>query len=94
VTGVEISTDGGAAWHGAQMLGEPQRYAWRFWEYRWRTPAQAGRHTLMARATDSRGRVQPMQRDTHRGSYVISHVMPIEVEVASRPRGTAESFAI
>jgi len=25
--------------------------------------------------------VQPMQRDTHRGSYIISHVQPIEVEV-------------
>ena len=34
----------------------------------------------MARATDARGNVQPMQRDANLRSY-ISHVQPIEVEV-------------
>lgn len=95
VTRVDLSVDGGATWQAARLLGEAQRYAWRFWEYRWRTPAQGGRHTLMARATDSRGRVQPMQRDAHRGSYVISHVMPVEVEVSRKQAGAAsDSFAI
>jgi DMSO/TMAO reductase YedYZ molybdopterin-dependent catalytic subunit len=94
VARVDLSVDGGASWHEARLLGEAQRYAWRFWEYRWRTPAQSGRHTLMARATDSRGRVQPMQRDAHRGSYVISHVMPVEVEVSSKPMGAPDSFTI
>ena len=85
VTRVDLSVDGGATWQAARLLGEAQRYAWRFWEYRWRTPAQSGRCKLMARATDSRGRVQPLQRDAHRGSYVINHVMPVEVEVSSKP---------
>jgi hypothetical protein len=35
----------------------------------------------MARAADAGGNLQPMQRDPHRGSYIISHVQPIEVEV-------------
>ncbi|HEY2574235.1 MAG TPA: sulfite oxidase [Verrucomicrobiaceae bacterium] len=92
---VEVSTDGGANWHAANFLGDPQRFTWRFWEYRWRTPAQPGKHVLLARATDSRGRIQPMQRDSHRGSYVVSHVMPIEVEVSSKvPPGSTDSFAI
>lgn len=95
VARVEVSVDGGANWHLARLLGQAPRYAWRFWEYRWRTPAQSGRHVLMARATDSRGRVQPVQRDSHRGSYVISHVMPIDVEVSNKPPfGATDTFAI
>lgn len=95
VARVEVSMDGGESWHAAKLLGQATRYTWRFWEYRWKTPAQTGRHVVMARATDSRGRVQPMQRDAHRGSYVISHVMPIEVEVSGKPPfGATDSFAI
>jgi hypothetical protein len=35
----------------------------------------------MARATDSLGRTQPAQRDPDRGTYMINHLLPIEVEV-------------
>jgi len=95
VTQVHVSTDGGANWDAANLLGAPVSYAWRLWEYHWRTPAQPGRATLLARAMDSRGRVQPTQRDAHRGSYVISHVVPIEVEVSDKVRGGGpEPFAI
>ena len=39
------------------------------------------KQTLMARATDSRGRTQPAQRDRDRGTYMINHLLPIAVEV-------------
>jgi DMSO/TMAO reductase YedYZ molybdopterin-dependent catalytic subunit len=95
VSMVELSTDGGAHWEQAQLLGESVPYAWRFWEYYWRTPGQSGAHILMARATDARGDVQPMQRDTHRGSYIISHVQPIEVEVRKvSSSGSTDTYAI
>jgi len=81
VTTVEVSTDGGRTWETAQLVGPSPRYGWRLWEYPWHTPSRVGRHIVMARATDARGRVQPMQRDLHRGTYIISHVQPIEVEV-------------
>jgi DMSO/TMAO reductase YedYZ molybdopterin-dependent catalytic subunit len=81
VTRVEFSADGGATWHDAQLDERPTRHAWRFWEYNWRTPSQAGRQTLVARATDSRGRTQPVKRDLDRGTYMITHLLPIEVEV-------------
>ena len=55
--------------------------SWRLWEYEWHTPATPGKQTLMARATDSRGRVQPSERDADRGTYMINHVLPIDVEV-------------
>ena len=35
----------------------------------------------MARATDSRGRIQPFERDADRGTYMINHVLPIAVTV-------------
>ncbi len=81
VTKVEVSTDGGCAWETAQLLGPSTRFGWRLWGYHWRTPSRVGRHTIMARATDARGHAQPMQRDRHRGNYIISHIQPIEVEV-------------
>jgi DMSO/TMAO reductase YedYZ molybdopterin-dependent catalytic subunit len=81
VTQVEVSTDNGRNWSKAQLLDKPAKYAWRFWEYRWQTPSQPGPQVLMARATDSRGRTQPAQRDPDRRNYMISHVLPVEVEV-------------
>lgn len=80
ITRVDISTDGGATWAAARLLGEAVPHAWRLWEFHWQNP-QAGSHTIMARATDSRGRVQPLQRDTDRRNYMISHVLPVNVTV-------------
>ena len=54
--------------------------AWRLWEYKWKTPAE-GKVVLMARATDKRGRVQPMERDPDRRNHMINHVRPTEVVV-------------
>ena len=82
ITKVEVSIDSGATWHGAQLVDSSVKNAWRLWEYDWRTPARPGKQTLLARATDSRGRVQPFEHDGDRGTYMINHVLPIEVEVA------------
>jgi DMSO/TMAO reductase YedYZ molybdopterin-dependent catalytic subunit len=81
VTQVEISADDGRTWNQAALLGSPTRFAWRLWEYRWQTPSRGGRYNLMARATDSGKRVQPMQRNNDLRNYMISHVLPIAVEV-------------
>src|SRR5437773_10298703 len=55
---VEISSDDGATWNEAKLLGESKPNAWRLWEFSWRTPARPGKATLIARATDSKGRTQ------------------------------------
>lgn len=80
-TKIEISVDGGETWTEARFTTAPVRFAWRFWERDWRTPDRPGPVVAMARATDSRGRVQPMERDPDRRDGVITHVLPIEVEV-------------
>jgi DMSO/TMAO reductase YedYZ molybdopterin-dependent catalytic subunit len=85
ITNVEVSVDFGATWHGAKLVDSSVKNAWRLWEYDWPTPASPGKQTLLARATDSRGRVQPFDRDADRGTYMINHVLPIEVEVAETP---------
>jgi DMSO/TMAO reductase YedYZ molybdopterin-dependent catalytic subunit len=78
---VEITTDAGARWREAKLLAGAGKNTWRFWEFDWRTPSGPGRYTVMARATDSRGRTQPDHRDANRGTYMVNHCLPIDVEV-------------
>ena len=81
ITKMELSTDGGATWSEATLLGESKPNAWRLWEFNWQTPAAAGNQMLIARATDSLGRTQSVLRDVDRGTYMINHLLPITVEV-------------
>jgi DMSO/TMAO reductase YedYZ molybdopterin-dependent catalytic subunit len=81
ITKVELSTDSGATWNEAKLVGESKLNAWRLWEFDWRTPSKRSQARLIARATDSRARIQPAQRDPDRGTYMINHLLPINVEV-------------
>jgi DMSO/TMAO reductase YedYZ molybdopterin-dependent catalytic subunit len=78
---VELSMDGGATWKKAELLGKSTANAWRLWQLDWQTPSEAGKQTLIARATDSLGRTQPVHRDPDRGTYMINHLLPITIEV-------------
>ena len=81
IANVEISVDGGAKWEPVALLGDAMKNAWRLWEFQWQTPAQPGKQTLIARATDTAGRTQPRERVVNYGTYMINHLLPIEVEV-------------
>lgn len=81
VTKVEVSTDGGKVWAEAVLLGKPVPHAWRLWEYPWQVRGRPGPVTLMARATDARGRAQPERRDPDRRNGLANHLVPVEVEV-------------
>jgi DMSO/TMAO reductase YedYZ molybdopterin-dependent catalytic subunit len=80
-TGISVSTDGGHTWSDAVFLDPARRHAWRRWTYDWVTPRKPGRYTLLSRATDADGRVQPDSHDPNNGTYVINHPLPIEVIV-------------
>lgn len=78
---VDISDDRGATWRPAKLLGKSVPNAWQRWEHEWQTPAVPGQRTLLARATDSRGRQQPDQHEPDFGGYLVNHCLPITVEV-------------
>jgi DMSO/TMAO reductase YedYZ molybdopterin-dependent catalytic subunit len=81
VAKVELSTDGGKTWKDATIQkGQGGPYSWVFWETQW-TPAAKGTQVLMSRATDSAGESQPLERDNDRRDSVITHTLPVEVEV-------------
>jgi DMSO/TMAO reductase YedYZ molybdopterin-dependent catalytic subunit len=82
VTRISVSTDAGQTWAEGEFLDPIQRHAWRRWKYDWLTPQKPGRYTLMARAIDANGNVQPDRHDQNYGSYVINHPLPIEVFVS------------
>jgi DMSO/TMAO reductase YedYZ molybdopterin-dependent catalytic subunit len=78
---VELSTDGGGTWQPAKLLGEAVPFAWRLWSFDWRVPDQPGRVSLVVRATDTRGATQPTGRDADRRTYMVNHLVPVEVRV-------------
>jgi DMSO/TMAO reductase YedYZ molybdopterin-dependent catalytic subunit len=81
ITRVELSVDGGKNWTETKLLGESKPNTWRLWEFDWKTPSKPGNATLLARATDSKGQTQPTERDADRGTYMINHLLPIEVTI-------------
>src|SRR5262249_24223256 len=78
---VELSSDGGTRWRETRLIGESKPNTWRLWDFNWKTPTQPGKATLIARATDSKGRTQPSERDADRGTYMINPLVPITVGV-------------
>ena len=83
VTEIAVSTDGGHTWADAQFLDPMRRHAWRRWKFDWLTPKKAGRYTLLGRARDAGGMLQPGEHDPNYGTYAINHSLPIEVFVGS-----------
>ncbi|HVA38367.1 MAG TPA: sulfite oxidase [Candidatus Dormibacteraeota bacterium] len=78
---VEISTDGGKSWRPAQLGELPDKYSWRSFSYRW-TPDAKGAATIIARATDSKGAVQPKASPWNPGGYLWNGVQSVDVEVS------------
>jgi DMSO/TMAO reductase YedYZ molybdopterin-dependent catalytic subunit len=60
ISKVEVSTDNGDSWSEARLKEPLADNAWRLWAYRW-TPQGRGEATVMCRATDGQGDVQPAE---------------------------------
>ncbi|MEM6571569.1 MAG: sulfite oxidase [Planctomycetota bacterium] len=68
IESVEVSTDGGASWSAATLVGpDLGRYAWRQFALPW--SATPGTHTLCSRAKDASGKVQPENRMENERGY-------------------------
>jgi DMSO/TMAO reductase YedYZ molybdopterin-dependent catalytic subunit len=82
VSRVEVTSDGGATWGDATLMGPQAPYSWTLWEYHW-VAESTGEYTLLARATSSRGRVQPVDHDALNGGYLIHHCRPLCLRIAA-----------
>jgi hypothetical protein len=58
---VEVRVDTGP-WRGALMTRRGGTYAWSLWSFQWPDPVP-GTHTVVSRAIDSRGQIQPERSD-------------------------------
>src|SRR5262249_20780703 len=92
VSRVQVSTNGGATWSNATLLGPQGGYSWTMWEYPWEV-ATPGEHIILVRATSAQGRTQPEVHDPLNGGYRIHHTRPVSVHVAAGRRATAHSDA-
>jgi DMSO/TMAO reductase YedYZ molybdopterin-dependent catalytic subunit len=81
VSQVQVSTNGGTAWHDATLLGPQARYSWTLWEYLWEATSP-GEHTILVRCL-AQGRTQPETHDPLHGGYLIHHVRPVPIRIAA-----------
>ena len=81
IEAVDVSSDGGATWHPAELGPAAARHAWRRWTFEWR-PEAAGDYELCCRATDSAGNRQPTEVPWNLGGYANNAVQRVPVTVA------------
>lgn len=77
---VEVSTDGGSRWRDAALSSPKLNFAWRLWHVDWR-PSDPGYYTILSRATDSAGRVQPFVPAWNPSGYLWNGIDRVGVTV-------------
>jgi sulfite oxidase len=82
VAQVEISTDAGRHWTDAQLSPKNLPFAWRLWSLNW-TPPKTGYFTILSRATDSAGNVQPVAATWNPSGYLYNAIDQIGVLVGN-----------
>ncbi|MFD5554124.1 sulfite oxidase [Streptomyces sp. NPDC127068] len=80
VVRVETSVDGGHHWRSARLLDPPRRAGWVRWHTDWR-PVVPGPAVLLARATDTTGRTQPLSTAHNTQGYLFDAVVRHPVTV-------------
>ncbi len=68
---VEVQVDGGP-WQPATLESSNTQYSWKLFTYAWEG-ATAGEHTLVSRATDANGYVQPVEVDLESKLTFLEH---------------------
>jgi DMSO/TMAO reductase YedYZ molybdopterin-dependent catalytic subunit len=91
VSKVEISTDGGQSWKPAKLTGQNTKYGWRIWRYDWK-PAE-GKYTLLSRATNVAGQMQPLKQEWNPSGYLWNVVQPVAITISAQapPSASAET---
>ena len=77
---VDVSVDSGATWQPARLTGQAAKYAWRRFEFTFTATTQ-DTHTILSRATDARGAVQPMLPAWNPSGYLWNAPDSVRIEV-------------
>ena len=81
ITKIEVSVDGGENWTRAAILSASEySYSWVLWTYTW-TVNQRGEYTILSRATDSVGSVQPEIAKWNRKGYGYNACPTVQVKI-------------
>ena len=79
ITRVQWSVDSGANWLEAELFGPQPDYSWARFEFTW--DAAPGEHSIMTRATDAAGNVQPAEVPFNAKGYLFNQPLPHPVRV-------------
>ncbi len=79
---VMISVDGGKSWSATALQKDYGKYAYRQWVYEWE-PKTKGAHTLMVRAINRIGNIQPQANEIgwNAGGYQYNAVDAVSVQI-------------
>jgi hypothetical protein len=89
VKSLDVSTDGGRTWNGAD-LGTETQFGWRPWSFSFK-PNRESYYTIMARATDASGDRQPLAQEWNPSGYGYNVVQKIGLNVMALPQNIAGS---
>jgi DMSO/TMAO reductase YedYZ molybdopterin-dependent catalytic subunit len=80
ISRVDISTDHGATWQQARLVGERAKYAWRRFEYSFQATRPES-YLILSRATDNNGKTQPITPPWNPSGYLWNAPDSVRVEV-------------
>ncbi|WP_129703413.1 sulfite oxidase [Priestia megaterium] len=80
ITKIDISLDNGATWNACQFTSSTENHAWTHWSYIWEIKEQ-GEYTILIKATDSEGNVQPEKPMWNRKGYGYNAIECIKVKI-------------
>jgi len=84
IVGVEVSVDQGRTWKSAQLTGQSTNFGWRLWNFPW-TPSGERHLTVLARARDSSGDIQPAVQEWNPSGYLWNAVARVDVDSVRTP---------
>ena len=77
---VEVSTDSGVSWRPAELSGRDLPFSWRLWSLDWQ-PRETGFYNILSRATDTKGRTQPVVPTWNPSGYLYNAIDRIGLQV-------------
>ena len=81
ISRVDVSMDNGASWVMSRLGKEREKYAWQSFETEFNIP-RPGSYLLMSRATDDKGRVQPVAPQWNPSGYLWNVIDEVRINVA------------